>query len=117
MILDFFDKNALSAEEWEELCDACYAIRYKEIWHKVPSDYLGDAGIEGYVETGIVYQCYRQFLSAKDNVCSPFAFFTRIALLVAFAVLQVGFNIFILTVKIDESIKGAKAFIAFAATF
>ena len=58
MILDFFDKNALSAEEWEELCDACYAIRYKEIWHKVPSDYLGDAGIEGYVETGIVYQCY-----------------------------------------------------------
>ena len=56
-------------------------------------------------------------MSAKDNVGSPFAFLTRIALLVAFTVLQVGFNIFILTVKIDESIKGAKAFIAFAAAF
>ena len=39
------------------------------------------------------------------------------AMFVAFTVLQVGFNIFILTVKIDESIKSAKAFIAFAATF
>jgi hypothetical protein len=56
-------------------------------------------------------------LSAKDNVRSPFAFLTRIALLVAFTVLQMGFNVFILTIKIDESIKGAKAFIAFAATF
>lgn len=58
MILDFFDKNELSAEAWEKLCDGCYSIRYKGIWHKVPSDYLGDGGIEGYVENGIVYQCY-----------------------------------------------------------
>ena len=58
MILDFFDKGKFSPEEWEELCDACYAIRHKGTWHKVPSGYLGDAGIEGYVEEGIVYQCY-----------------------------------------------------------
>ncbi len=60
---------------------------------------------------------YRQFLSAKDNVGSPFAFLTRFVVFVAFAVLQVRFDTFILAVKVHEGIKRAKAFVAFAAAF
>ena len=57
MILDYFDAN-LSPEEWESLIDSCYSIRYLGKWHKVPSEYLGDCGIEGFTDDGIVYQCY-----------------------------------------------------------
>lgn len=58
MILDYYDDINLSPEMWEELCDNCYSVRYTGLWHKVPSAYCGDCGIEGYVENGIVYQCY-----------------------------------------------------------
>ncbi len=58
MILDYFDKENMSPQEWEEICDSCYSIRYKEKWQKIPAAYMGDCGIEGYVENGIVYQCY-----------------------------------------------------------
>lgn len=58
MILDHFDNIKLSPKEWEELCDSCYSIRYPGKWHKTPAAYLGDCGIEGFTDNGIVYQCY-----------------------------------------------------------
>lgn len=57
MILDYFNAN-LSPKEWESLIDSCYSLRYTGQWHKVPSEYLGDCGIEGFTDNGIVYQCY-----------------------------------------------------------
>ena len=48
----------MTSIEWEELIDSCYSIRYPGKWHKVPSSYMGDCGIEGYTDDGIVYQCY-----------------------------------------------------------
>ena len=49
----------LDGSRWEELCDACYRIRYqKEHYQKVPANQGGDGGIEGFTKTGIVYQCY-----------------------------------------------------------
>jgi len=49
----------LSGVLWEELCDKCYRMRYQEQgFHKVPPNYKGDYGIEGYTLSGIVYQCY-----------------------------------------------------------
>lgn len=58
MILDYYGGAALTPELWEDLCDSCYSIRYPEKWHKMPSAYLGDCGIEGFTNDGIVYQCY-----------------------------------------------------------
>ena len=58
MILDYFDNHNLSPQEWEELIDSCYSLRYPGKWHKTPSAYMGDCGIEGYTDDGIVYQCY-----------------------------------------------------------
>ena len=48
---------------------------------------------------------------------SPFAFLTGLVVLIAFAILEVGFDAFIFAVEVHESIKRAKAFIAFAAAF
>ena len=58
MILDYYGGTALTPELWEDLCDCCYSIRYPDKWHKTPSAYLGDCGIEGFTDDGIVYQCY-----------------------------------------------------------
>lgn len=58
MILDFIG-TPLSGDAWEKWCDACYRIRYQaDNYQKIPAAYLGDAGIEGYTNTGTVYQCY-----------------------------------------------------------
>lgn len=58
MILDFI-KTPLSGDAWEELCNACYRMRHQsDNYQKIPATYGGDAGIEGYTQTGIVYQCY-----------------------------------------------------------
>ncbi|EGW39228.1 hypothetical protein [Desulfosporosinus sp. OT] len=58
MILSFI-KTPLTGDAWEEWCDACYRIRYQsDNYQKIPATYRGDAGIEGYTQTGIVYQCY-----------------------------------------------------------
>lgn len=48
----------MTPQEWEELCDSCYSIRYPSKWTKTPAAYLGDCGIEGFIDNGIVYQCY-----------------------------------------------------------
>lgn len=58
MILDFIE-GPLDGDSWEDLCDSCYRMRYQEQnYQKVQAILGGDAGIEGYTKTGIVYQCY-----------------------------------------------------------
>lgn len=67
MILDFL-KDTLDGKRWEELCDSCYKDRYQEKHHtKVPSNYQGDAGIEGFTRSGVVYQCYCPEKEYTDN--------------------------------------------------
>ena len=56
-----FDYTRYTPDSWEKFCDQCYILSYGQDanWHKVPSKYLGDCGIEGYLRDGeIVYQCY-----------------------------------------------------------
>lgn len=58
MILDFYD-DKLDGDSWEELCQSCYRIRYQtEHYMEIPATYRGDAGIEGFTQTGVVNQCY-----------------------------------------------------------
>lgn len=58
MILDFVE-GPLDGDSWENLSDACYRMRYQDQhYQKVQAVLGGDAGIEGYTKTGIVYQCY-----------------------------------------------------------
>lgn len=58
MILDFIRDN-LNGDTWEMWCDSCYRDRYQnEHFIKVPADHKGDAGIEAFTLSGIVYQCY-----------------------------------------------------------
>ena len=58
MILDFLPDN-MDGDMWETLCDQCYRNRYQEDgYQKIPATDRGDGGIEGYTQSGIVYQCY-----------------------------------------------------------
>lgn len=58
MILDFIRDN-LDGDSWEKWCDGCYRDRFQDQnFIKVPAEYLGDAGIEGFTLSGIAYQCY-----------------------------------------------------------
>lgn len=58
MILDYLDTK-LDGDSWERLCLSCYRMRYnKENFREVPALHKGDAGIEGYTQSGIVLQCY-----------------------------------------------------------
>ncbi|WP_066025770.1 hypothetical protein [Enterococcus mundtii] len=67
MILDFF-KDTLDGKSWERLCDGCYRDRFQDHHYtKVPPNYQGDAGIEGFTRTGIVYQCYCPEKEYTDN--------------------------------------------------
>ncbi|SHH09124.1 hypothetical protein SAMN02745229_00199 [Butyrivibrio fibrisolvens DSM 3071] len=57
-MLDFIEPY-LNGDEWENLCTACYRLRYKnEGFQSIPAAYCGDGGIEGFTQSGIVYQCY-----------------------------------------------------------
>ena len=48
-----------SGDDWEELCVSCYRMRYQDDhYREIPATYKGDAGIEGYTQSGIVHQCY-----------------------------------------------------------
>lgn len=52
-------KHLKDGDEWEKWIDKCYRLRYQnEGYQNVPASHKGDAGIEGYTKTGIVYQCY-----------------------------------------------------------
>ena len=67
MILDFFD-DKLDGDSWEELCQACYRIKYQEEHYmEIPATYQGDAGIEGFTQTGVVNQCYCHEKNFSDN--------------------------------------------------
>lgn len=52
-------KNPYDGDEWETIMDKCYRMRYQEQgYQKVPANFGGDAGVEGFTNHGIVYQCY-----------------------------------------------------------
>lgn len=58
MILDFYE-GKLDGDTWEDICQACYRIKYQEQHYtEIPAVYGGDAGIEGFTRNGIVNQCY-----------------------------------------------------------
>ncbi|MBI5997483.1 hypothetical protein [Clostridium perfringens] len=60
--------NNLDGDTWEKICDYCYRQRYQQ-YHfvKIPSNYNGDGGIEGYTGNGVVYQCYYPEREYSDN--------------------------------------------------
>lgn len=67
MILEYFG-NTLDPNKWEDICDTCYRIRYQnDHYRKIPANYCGDAGIEGFTRSGITYQCYFPDKSYSDN--------------------------------------------------
>ncbi|MBC1489938.1 hypothetical protein HCJ52_12435 [Listeria sp. FSL L7-1485] len=67
MILEFL-KDTLDGKSWEQLCDGCYRDRFQDVHYtKVPPNYQGDAGIEGFTRSGIVYQCYCPEKEYTDN--------------------------------------------------
>lgn len=44
---------------WEKYCQRLLKLKYeKEGYQEVPARFGGDLGIEGYTQTGIVFQCY-----------------------------------------------------------
>lgn len=58
-MLGFIKEYTQSGEEWEKLINRCYRLRYQnEGYQEIPALYKGDGGIEGFTNTGIVYQCY-----------------------------------------------------------
>lgn len=67
MILDFL-KDTIDGKRWEFLCDGCYRDRYQEFhYQKIPSNFGGDSGIEGFTYSGVVYQCYCPEKEYNDN--------------------------------------------------
>ncbi|WP_143537377.1 hypothetical protein [Rubrivirga sp. SAORIC476] len=49
----------LNGPDWESLCQKVLRLMYvNDGYHEVPARYGGDLGIEGYTQTGIVFQCY-----------------------------------------------------------
>lgn len=54
-----YSEQEMDPDKWEKLIDKLYRIKYKdEGYQYIPARDDGDCGIEGYTETGIVYQCY-----------------------------------------------------------
>lgn len=48
-----------TGDSWEELCVQCYRLRYQaHHYQAIPSVHDGDAGIEGFTNSGVVHQCY-----------------------------------------------------------
>ncbi len=67
-MLDYIKKYTQSGDQWEELINRCYRMRYqKEGYQEIPASYKGDGGIEGFTDTGIVYQCYCPEKNYSDN--------------------------------------------------
>lgn len=66
-ILSFIE-GPLDGDSWEDLCNACYRMRYEnEHYTEIPAAYKGDSGIEGFTTTGVVTQCYAPEKSFSDN--------------------------------------------------
>lgn len=67
MILNFIRDN-LDGDTWEKWCDDCYRDRYQsDNFTKIPASHSGDAGIEGFTMSGVVYQCYCPEKNYTDN--------------------------------------------------
>lgn len=63
-----FIEGYMTGNAWEELCVQCYRIRYqKDNYTAIPATQGGDAGIEGFVNNGIVHQCYCPERVYSDN--------------------------------------------------
>ena len=68
MILDFIRDN-LNGDTWEDWCDACYRDRYQgDHFIKVPADHKGDAGIEGFTLSGVVFAFKFSNLTQANHV-------------------------------------------------
>lgn len=58
MILDFFE-GKLNGDSWEDICQSCYRMMYGNVHYtEIPAVQGGDGGIEGFIQNGIVNQCY-----------------------------------------------------------
>jgi len=67
MIIEFIRDN-LNGDTWEKWCDDCYRDRYQgSNYVKIPASHTGDAGIEGFTNNGVVYQCYCPERSYSDD--------------------------------------------------
>lgn len=47
----------MDGDMWEEYCQKILRLRYED-YQKVPAQFGGDYGIEGFTRSGIVFQCY-----------------------------------------------------------
>ena len=66
-ILSFID-GYITGNAWEDLCVQCYRLRYQsENYTAIPATQGGDAGIEGFTNSGIVHQCYCPERAYSDN--------------------------------------------------
>lgn len=67
MILEYIT-TPLDGNAWEEWCNSCYRLRYQtDNYQRIPAAYQGDGGIEGFTQSGIVYQCYYPEKKYTDN--------------------------------------------------
>ena len=67
-MIDYIRQYTNSGDLWEDLINRCYRMRYqKEGYHEIPASYKGDGGIEGFTDTGVVYQCYCPEKQYSDN--------------------------------------------------
>lgn len=48
----------LSGQDWEDICNKLFHLRYKDNYQEVPARYGGDYGIEGFTFDGDLFQCY-----------------------------------------------------------
>jgi len=57
-----------TGDTWEELMVSCYQLRYQDDHYTpVPSNHKGDAGIEGFTQSGVVHQSYCPERSYTDS--------------------------------------------------
>lgn len=57
-MIKFLDAE-FDGDSWEELCQKCFRLKYEnEDYQRIPAEFGGDLGIEGYTRTGTVFQCY-----------------------------------------------------------
>lgn len=48
----------IAGQDWEDLCNKLFHLRYRDNYQEVPARYGGDYGIEGFTFDGDLFQCY-----------------------------------------------------------
>ncbi len=48
----------ISGQDWEDICNKLFHLRYKDNYQEVPAKYGGDYGVEGFTFDGDLFQCY-----------------------------------------------------------